>query len=61
MSLSAGPGFCVDGRPGLVAPHVVKQIKVIQSDLRQSPVMHGIITKLTPDDMADVAAYVQSL
>ncbi|RDI97552.1 cytochrome c4 [Dyella solisilvae] len=46
---------------GQHAPYVVKQLKVIQSNLRQSPVMHGIITKLTSDDMADVAAYVQSL
>jgi len=46
---------------GQHASYVVKQLKVIQSNLRQSPVMHGIITKLTPDDMADVAAYLQSL
>jgi cytochrome c553 len=46
---------------GQHAAYVVHQLKVIQSNLRQSPVMHGIITKLTPEDMADVAEYVQSL
>ncbi len=43
------------------AAYLERQLKVIQSNLRQSPVMHGIIGKLTPDDMVDVAAYLQSI
>lgn len=46
---------------GQHAAYVVHQLKVIQGNLRQSPVMHGIITQLKPDDMTDVAEYLQSL
>ena len=43
------------------AAYIVRQLKVIQGNLRNSPVMHGIIKNLKPDDMRDVAAYLQSL
>jgi cytochrome c553 len=46
---------------GQHAPYIVRQLKVIQTNLRNSPVMHGIIKDLTPKDMDEVAAYLQSL
>ncbi len=46
---------------GQHAPYIVRQLKVIQANLRNSPVMHGIIKDLKPQEMEDVAAYLQSL
>lgn len=46
---------------GQHAPYIVRQLKVIQGNLRNSPVMHGIIKNLTLKDMDEVAAYLQSL
>jgi cytochrome c553 len=46
---------------GQHAPYIVRQLKVIQANLRNSPVMHGIIKDLKPQDMQEVAAYLQSL
>jgi cytochrome c553 len=46
---------------GQHAAYVKHQLQVIQSNLRKSPVMHGIITRLTPEDMQDVAAYLESI
>ncbi|SFS13908.1 Cytochrome c553 [Dyella sp. OK004] len=46
---------------GQHAPYIVRQLKVIQGNLRNSPVMHGIIKNLTPEEMNEVAAYLQSL
>lgn len=46
---------------GQHASYIVRQLKVIQGNLRNSPVMHGIIKNLTPKDMDEVAAYLQSL
>ena len=43
------------------AAYIVRQLTVIQRNLRNSPVMHGIIKNLKPQDMHDVAAYLQSL
>ena len=43
------------------AAYIVRQLTVIQRNLRNSPVMHGIIKNLTPEDMKNVAAYLQSL
>jgi cytochrome c553 len=43
------------------AAYIVRQLTVIQRNLRNSPVMHGIIKNLTPEEMKDVAAYLQSL
>jgi cytochrome c553 len=36
------------------------QLKLIQNKLRASPVMHGLITQLNNDEIAAVAAYLQS-
>lgn len=46
---------------GQQAAYVVHQLKAIQQRLRESPVMHGIVKDLTPEEMDAVAAYVQSL
>jgi len=46
---------------GQHAPYIVRQLKVIQGNLRNSPVMHGIIKDLSPEEMNEVAAYLQSL
>jgi cytochrome c553 len=43
------------------AAYIVRQLTVIQRNLRNSPVMHGIIKNLSPVEMKDVAAYLQSL
>ena len=43
------------------AAYIVRQLTVIQRNLRNSPVMHGIIKNLTPQEMHDVAEYLQSL
>ena len=43
------------------AAYIVRQLNVIQRNLRNSPEMHGIIKNLTPEDMKNVAAYLQSL
>lgn len=45
---------------GQHAEYVLRQLNVIQTRLRQSPVMHGIIKDLKPDEMRAVAAFVQS-
>jgi len=45
---------------GQHAEYVLRQLTVIQTRLRQSPVMHGIIKDLKPDEMKAVAAFVQS-
>jgi len=42
------------------AVYIVRQLQVIQSNLRTSPVMHGIITDLKLDDMKAVAEFLQS-
>ena len=46
---------------GQHAEYVQHQLTVIQANLRKSPVMHGIITNLTPDDMLNVAVYLESI
>jgi cytochrome c553 len=46
---------------GQHAAYVVRQLDVIQKQLRASPVMHGVIKDLAADDMKAVAEYVQSL
>ena len=43
------------------AAYIVRQLNVIQRNLRNSPEMHGIIKNLKPEDMKNVAAYLQSL
>ncbi len=45
---------------GQHAAYLVRQLQVIQKQLRSSPIMHGIVKDLTPDEMKAVAAYLQS-
>ena len=60
-----GPGAHGNGIfPRLAGQHeeyVLRQLNAIQSRLRESPVMHGIIKDLTSDEMRAVAAFLQSL
>ena len=49
--------------PRLAGQHehyLVRQLTVIQKQLRASPIMHGIIKELKPNEMKAVAAYLQS-
>ncbi|HSQ03200.1 MAG TPA: c-type cytochrome, partial [Burkholderiales bacterium] len=46
---------------GQHAAYIVRQLEVIQKNLRASPVMHGIITELKPEQMKAVAEYLQSI
>jgi cytochrome c553 len=45
---------------GQHAAYTVRQLEVIQKNLRESPVMHGIITQLTPNQMKAIAEFLQS-
>ena len=45
---------------GQHAEYILRQLTVIQSHLRESPVMHGIIKNLKSDEMKAVAAFLQS-
>ena len=45
---------------GQHSAYVVRQLEVIQKQLRASPVMHGIIKELKPEEMKAVAVFVQS-
>jgi cytochrome c553 len=50
--------------PRLAGQHtsyLIKQMLVIQSALRQAPVMHGVIKDLNREQMLDVATYLESL
>lgn len=56
-----GAGFWIFPRlAGQHAEYVQRQLELIQSHLRDSPVMHGMIKDMTPDEMKAVAAFVQS-
>lgn len=46
---------------GQRAQYVFRQLQVIQGQLRKSPVMHGIVKDLKPNEMEDLGAYLQSL
>jgi cytochrome c553 len=46
---------------GQHADYLVKQVLVIQRDLRISPVMHDVIKNLSQDQMRAVATYLESL
>ena len=46
---------------GQHAGYLLKQMLVIQSALRQAPVMHGVIKDLTRAQMLEVATYLESL
>ena len=45
---------------GQHAAYLVRQLEVIQKQLRSSPIMHGIIKDLKPDEMKAVAEYLQA-
>jgi cytochrome c553 len=45
---------------GQQSAYVVRQLQVIQKQLRTSPIMHGIVKDLKPEEMQAIAAYVQS-
>src|SRR5579859_7631744 len=46
---------------GQHAPYLLKQILVIQSALRNAPVMHGIVKDLSKEQMQAVVAYLESI
>jgi cytochrome c553 len=45
---------------GQHAAYLVRQLQVIQNNLRQAPVMHGIVTELKPGEIRALAEYLQS-
>ncbi|MBL6751246.1 MAG: cytochrome c4 [Nevskia sp.] len=45
---------------GQHAAYLVRQLDVIQQQLRTSTIMHGIVKDLKPDEMKAVATYLQS-
>jgi cytochrome c553 len=45
---------------GQHAAYILRQLQVIQTSLRKSPVMHGLITELKLNDMKAVAEFLQS-
>ena len=50
--------------PRLAGQHkeyILKQLRLIQSAVREAPVMHGIVEHLDDDDMQALATYLQSL
>ncbi len=46
---------------GQRSQYVFRQLQVIQGQLRKSPVMHGIVRDLKPDEMRALGVYLQSL
>ena len=45
---------------GQHAAYILRQLQVIQNNLRQAPIMHGIVTELKPDEMKALAEFLQS-
>ena len=45
---------------GQHAAYILRQLQVIQNNLRKSPVMHGLITEMKLADMKAVAEFLQS-
>ena len=45
---------------GQHAAYIVRQLQVIQNNLRQAPIMHGIVTELKPAEMKALAEFLQS-
>ncbi|HYA20910.1 MAG TPA: c-type cytochrome [Burkholderiales bacterium] len=46
---------------GQHSQYVVRQLTVIQDNLRKSPIMHGIVQDLSDNEKRAVAAYLESL
>jgi len=42
-------------------PYLMHQIELIQKNLRESSIMHGVVKDLKPDEMKAVTTYLQSL
>lgn len=57
---AAGNGI-IPRLAGQHAAYVIHQLEAIQSQTRKAPVMFGIVHDLTPQEIRQVAAYVQSL
>jgi cytochrome c553 len=45
---------------GQHAAYIVRQLQVIQGQLRTSPIMHGVIKNLQPSQMKALAVYLES-
>jgi cytochrome c553 len=45
---------------GQHAEYIVRQLEVIQHELRTSPIMHGVVKNLDPAQMRAVALYLQA-
>jgi cytochrome c553 len=45
---------------GQHAAYLVRQLQVIQNNLRQAPIMHGIVTELKPEEIKALAEFLQS-
>ncbi len=58
-----------DGNPAMKAPrisgqydwYIVKQLEDIKAQRRKNPVMNPFLSKLTPQDFKDLAAYISKL
>lgn len=46
---------------GQHSEYLVRQLTVIQQNLRKSPIMHGIVVELSEDEKKALAAYLESL
>lgn len=46
---------------GQHAAYLERELNVIQTQLRTSPIMHGIVKNLSPEEIHSVAIYLQSL
>jgi cytochrome c553 len=58
---NAGGVGTVPRLAGQTAQYLVRQMHVIQSELRESAVMHGLIKDMSDRDMSVLAIYLQSL
>ena len=59
---TAAEGVAVFPRlAGQHATYIIRQIQVIQKQLRDAPVMHGVVKNLSEDQIKAVAEYLQSL
>lgn len=45
---------------GQHAAYIARQLQVIQTNLREAPMMHGIVTELKSDEIKALAEYLQS-
>ena len=45
---------------GQHAPYMASQLQVIQKNLRESPVMHGVVTALEPNEIKYISEFLQA-